>query len=291
MNRKPYPLFILLLAMLLNGMGVYGQIITTVAGNGLSGYSGDNGVATAASMFPVAVAVDLSHNIYIADEFALRKVFTSGIITTIAGNGISGESGDGGPATSALIDHPSGLILDASGNIFFTEFAKCRIRKISPSGIITTVAGNGTCGYSGDNGAASAAMITEPIGITIDNSGNLYFADAYRIRRVSTSGIITTIAGNGIYGYSGDGGPATAAMLYEAGGVAVDGSGNIYIADWANNRIRRVSSVGIISTIAGNGIKGCIGDGVPATSAEIYPWGLVVDHFGNLFFSDYLILL
>ena len=267
-------------------------IITTVAGNGAGGYSGDGGPATNASLCaPLGVAVDASGNLYIADwcNQRIRKVDTSGIITTVAGNGAGGYSGDGGPATNASLWWPSGVAVDASGNLYIAEVGNQRIRRVDTSGIITTVAGNGTAGYSGDGGPATNARLCWPSDVAVDASGNLYIADWYnhRIRKVDTSGIITTVAGNGTASYSGDGGPATNASLRYPHGVAVDVNGNLYIADYDNHRIRTVDPLGIITTVAGNGTEGYSGDGGPATNARLqYPSGVTVDTSGNLYIAD-----
>ena len=306
-------------------------IITTVAGNGTYGYSGDGGPATNASLrAPSDVAVDASGNLYIADSanhcirkvdtagiittvagmshpsdvavdasgnlyiaevdaHRISKVDTSGIITTVAGNGAGGYSGDGGPATNASLWWPSGVAVDASGNLYIAEVGNQRIRRVDTSGIITTVAGNGTAGYSGDGGPATNARLCWPSDVAVDASGNLYIADWYnhRIRKVDTSGIITTVAGNGTASYSGDGGPATNASLRYPHGVAVDVNGNLYIADYDNHRIRTVDPLGIITTVAGNGTEGYSGDGGPATNARLqYPSGVTVDTSGNLYIAD-----
>ena len=268
-------------------------VITTVAGNGTYGYSGDGGSATAAELYwPSSVAVDASGNLFIADNWnnRIRKVSTSGVITTVAGNGTSGYNGDGGSADSAELSNPYGVAVDASGNLFIADWGNNRIRKVSTSGIITTVAGNGTSGYSGDGGSADSAELYYPVGVAVDASGNLFIADEYnhRIRKVSTSGVITTVAGKiGAGGYSGDGGSATAAELSTPLGVAVDASGNLFIADKLNNRIRKVSTSGIITTVAGNGTRGYSGDGGSADSAELnYFSGVAVDASGNLFIAD-----
>ena len=193
-----------------------------------------------------------------------------GIINTIAGNGIPIDTGDGGHATAAAINSPMGVAIDSSGNVYIAEYSHC-IRKINSSGIISTIAGNYTPGYTGDGGAATAAQLFAPYGVAIDRSGNVYIADKGNnvIRKVNTSGIISTIAGNGIAGYSGDGGAATAAELNTPTGVAVDRSGNVYIADYYNSRIRKVNSSGVISTFAGNGIGGYSGDGAPTRSESV----------------------
>jgi len=267
-------------------------IITTVAGNGSAGYSGDGGAATHASLSdPDGVAVDALGNLFVVDlgNNRIRKVDTNGIITTVAGNGIAGFSGDGGAATQASLDESYGIAVDGFGNLFIADTDNNRIRKVNASGIITTVAGNGSSGYSGDGGAADSASLNDPYGVAVDGSGNLFIADLgnNRIREVNTSGIITTVAGNGNAAYYGDGGAATNASLDECYGVAVDGFGNLFIADLGNNRVRTVDTNGIITTLAGNGIAGYSGDGGAATNANLdEPYGATVDASGNLFITD-----
>ncbi|MGA2340187.1 MAG: NHL repeat-containing protein, partial [Terracidiphilus sp.] len=245
-------------------------VISTVAGDGQEGFSGDGGAATSAALYyPVGVAVDGSGNIYIADcdNERIRKVTAStGVITTVAGTGTAGYSGDGGAAISAKLDAPEGVTVDANGNIYIADEANQRIRKVTAStGIITTVAGIGTAGYSGDGGAATSAKLNYPQGVAVDANDDIYIADFQnsRIRKVSAStGVITTVAGTGAAGYSGDDGAATSAKLDEPEGVAVDALGNIYIADTFNYRIREVTvSTGIINTVAGDGSEGYSGDG------------------------------
>jgi uncharacterized protein (TIGR03437 family) len=281
-------------------------IITTVAGNGAQTSSGDGGPATSASLAPWGVAVDASGSLFIADPFnnRIRKVSASGIITTVAGNGTQGFSGDGGPAISAFLNNPEGVAVDASGNLFIADSGNSRIRKVSASGIITTVAGNGSGSFAshpGDGGPATSVPLS-PFGVAVDASGNLFIADSGngRIRKVSASGIITTVAGGGNGSFSGDGGPATSASLQGPFGVTVDASANLFIADSLNNRIRKVSASGIITTVAGSGSVdvftpqagwsrngGFSGDGGPATSALLNnPMGVAVDASGNLFIAD-----
>ena len=227
---------------------LHGQIISTVAGNGTYGYSGDGGQATAASLTgPNGIAFDGAGNMYIAGggNNVIRKVTPAGIISTIAGTGIAGFFGDGGYATSARLYNPSGIAVDASGNIYFSDCYNYRIRKINTSGIISTIAGNGSFSLSGDGGPATAAGMIFPKYLAIDGPGNLYLTDSNgtTVRKISTAGIITTVAGSGTYGYSGDGGPATAAALADASGLAVDGSGNLFIAD-AGNYVNCLSALG-----------------------------------------------
>ena len=268
--------------------------INTVAGNGTAGYLGDNGLATAASLsVPEAVAIDAAGNIYVADTFnnVIRKIAAStGYISTVAGIGTQGYSGDGGPATIAELYLPTGVAVDAVGNIYFAD--NQRIRKVTAStGIITTVAGSGVQGYSGDGGPAASAELNWPWAVAIDSAGNIYFTDTdnQRIRKVAVStGIITTVAGTGTPGYSGDGGPATSAQLNSPFGIGVDAAGNIYFADYFNSRVRKVTaSTGDISTVAGNGTQGFYGDGATATSAKMYyPTSVAVDTVGNLYIAD-----
>ena len=261
-------------------------VIATVAGNGTSGFSGDNGPATSATLSaPWAFAVDSAGNLYIADtdNYRIRQV-SNGVIATMAGNGTPGFSGDNGPATSAQLNFPSGVVVDSTGNLYIADTFNYRIRQVT-NGVITTVAGGGTYGFSGDNGPATNAQLYNPYGVAVDSAGNLYIADAnnYRIRKV-TNGVITTVAGNGTYGFSGDNGPATNAQLYNPYGVAVDSAGNLYIADTTNNRIRKVSN-GVITTVAGGGAS--LDDNGPASSAQLNgPTAVAVDSAGNLYIAD-----
>jgi trimeric autotransporter adhesin len=267
-------------------------IISTVAGNGTSGYSGDRGPATAAKLSgPTGVAVDSAGNLYIADinNNRIRKVTTAGIISTVAGNGTRGYSGDGGPATAAKINNPTGVAVDSAGNLYIVDSQNDRIRKVTTSGIISTAAGNGIRGYSGDGGQATAAQLSNPQGVAVDSGGNLYiaFLGNSRIRKVTAAGIISAVAGNGTGGYGGDGGVATAAQLRGPTGVAVDSAGNLYIADYGNKRIRKVTTAGIIRTVAGNGYWGRDGDTGPATAMQLYnPTGVAVDSAGNLYIAE-----
>jgi sugar lactone lactonase YvrE len=271
--------------------------ISIVAGNGTSGYSGDGSAATSAEFkHPSGLGIDSAGNIYIADKnnCRIRKVtVATGVIATVAGNGTCSYTGDGGLATSAEIHNPSSNIaFDSSGNWYFGDIYNYRVREVNAStGIITTVAGNGTAGYSGDGGAATSAEIDNPSGVALDSSGNIYISDSADqvIRKVTVStGIISTVAGTGTYGYSGDGGPAIDAKINNPGGLAVDPAGNIYIADNNNNRIRVVNAAsGTISTVAGNGTGGYAGDGGSATAAELnIPADIALDSAGNMYIGD-----
>src|ERR1022692_3677373 len=251
-----------------------GYFMVTVAGNGSGGFGGDGGPATSAQLpGPAGVATDATGNLFVADwsNCRIRKVASSGIITTVAGTGACGFGGDGRLATAAYLHSPGGVAVDAVGNLFVADTYNNRIRKVSAGGIITTVAGTGTAGFSGDGGLAMAAQMSSPAGVLVDAAGNLFIADAgnQRIRKVSAGGIITTVAGTGTAGFSGDGGPATDAQLSVPYGVAVDAFGNLFIADTGNQRIRTVSASAIIATIAGTGIQGSSGDGGPAIDSRL----------------------
>jgi len=266
-------------------------VITTMAGTGVNGYAGDGGPATSAQFsYPARVAVDAVGNLYIADysNNRVRRV-SAGIITTVAGTGTGGFAGDGGPATAAQLNGPRDLVLDASGNLYIADLGNQRIRRVSPTGTITTVAGNGVPGYSGDGGLATLAQLSNPGAVAADEVGNFYIADIenHRVRRVSPAGIITTVAGTGTPGFSGDGGPAMSAQLNRPASVALDGTGNLYIAELVNHRIRRLSlSSGIITTVAGTGVNGYSGDGGPASSAQLsWPSSLAVDTAGRVYFT------
>jgi len=271
-------------------------IITTVAGNGTKGFGGDGGLATSAFLYnPGGVFVDSQGNIFIADSYnhRIRKVnYSTGIITTVAGNGTAEYGGDGGLATSANLNFPYGVFLDTQGNIFIADSLNNAIRKVNNStGIITTVAGKGIAGRQGDGGLATSANLYYPTGVFVDSQGNIFIADNVnnRIRIVNnTNGIITTVVGNENQGYGGDGGLATNATLYKPYGVFVDSQGNIFIADSMNQRVRKVNySTGIITTVAGNGTPGYGGDGGLAINANLnYPYGVFVDSQENIFIAD-----
>jgi uncharacterized protein (TIGR03437 family) len=240
-----------------------GGVIATVAG-GVPGYFGDGGPANSAGLFyPQGIALDETGNLFIADtmDSVIRMVSPAGTISTVAGNGKTGYSGDGGPAASASLNHPTAVAVDSAGNLFIGDSDNNRIRKVTRGGTIATVAGNGTAGYSGDGGSATAAKLNtasvpgsvpvgdggslNPGGLAVDGAGNLFIADYHnnRIRKVSPGGTITTVAGDGMAGYAGDGGLATSASLYGPWGIALDSAGNLLIADSANNRVRQVAGV------------------------------------------------
>jgi len=273
-----------------------GQIINTVAGSGWHSppYSGDGSQATNACLNqPANMFVDRFGNIFIADadNNVIRKVDASGIITTIAGNGFPGFTGDGGPATNAELYIPTGVVVDNSGNILIADLQNYRIRKVNTSGIITTIAGNGNCCFATDGGLADTSTVIA-IDIALDLAGNIYFSTwmDHRIRKISaTTGIISTVAGTGVLGFSGDGGPATLATFNRTSGLAVDDTGNIYIADSYNNRVRKVNTSGIINTIAGHGLYGgSTGDGGLADTATLdYPHDVAIDTLGNLYVTEY----
>jgi uncharacterized protein (TIGR03437 family) len=265
--------------------------IGTVAGNATYRYTGDGGNAISATLVPAGVATDSSGNLYIADtgNNRIRKVTSAGIISTIVGNGLPSFSGDGGPAINAGLSGPRGVFVDAGNNLYIADTGNNRIRKVTPNGAITTFAGLGPAGFSGDNGPANKAQLFRPYAMVVDGAGNVIIADSWnnRIRKVTPDGNITTIAGNGYSSFGGDGGPATSAALFGPFGVAVDRGGNIYIADINNFRIRKVTPTGAISTIAGAPIPGFAGDGGPASHAQFdSPYAVAVDGAGNLFVSD-----
>ena len=221
-------------------------IITTFAGTGVAGSSGDGGAATSAQLHgPTGVTVDNNGNLYIVDpnNRKIRMVTSTGIMTTFAGTGVAGSSGDGGKATSAQLNGPSGVGTDSSGNLYIVDNGNQKIRMVNNVGIITTFAGTGTLGFSGDGGSATSAKLFEPQCVATDVSGNVYISDFYmnKIRMVNGAGIITTIAGTGAYGFSGDGGAATSAQFNSPWGVSADTHGNVFIADRFNNKIRMVS--------------------------------------------------
>ena len=270
-------------------------IITTYAGSGTIS-SGDGGAATSAQLDqPMGTAVDAAGNLYIADTYdqIVRRVdAATGVITTVAGTGTEGFGGDGGAATAALLDTPMGVAFDPDGNLLIADTLNCRVRRVDKTtGIITTIVGNGTLSYSGDNGPAISATIARPAALVFDSAGDLYIADTdnYRIRRVdAASGNITTVAGNGTFGYNGDNGPATGAELSVVSGVALDGANDVYISDTTDQLIRRVdATTGVITTVAGTeSVDNSTGDGGLATSGSLYyPGAIALDGAGDLFIT------
>ncbi|MEK7476231.1 MAG: hypothetical protein AAB152_11450 [Candidatus Coatesbacteria bacterium] len=293
--------FITFGVLLATALPASGGNISTVAGTGMWGYSGDGLQATSAQLYyPWDVALDSAGNLFIADtrNYRIRRVdHATGVISTVAGITGGGYNGDGIPATSARLQWPNGVALDSAGNLYISDTWNHLIRRVDAgSGLITTVAGSMTAtgGYNGDGILATSARLNTPGGITVDGTGNLFIADTYNhlVRRVdAVSGLITTVAGSttATGGYNGDGIPATASRLYWPEDVAFDAGGNLYIGDWGNSRVRRVdAATGRISTVAGRGFWGYDGDGIPATSAELNGVGsVVVARDGILYIGDF----
>jgi hypothetical protein len=280
--------------------------VVTVAGGGMD--LGDGGPATSAGFCQTSdVALDQGGNMYIADAglgcngpgaHTVRKVDPNGVITTVAGTGEPGFSGDGGPATSAQLNGPISVATDGEGNLYIADLFNYRIRKVDPDGTITTIAGTGERGYSGDGGLATAARLFAPAeelvtarsifpgGMAFDPQGNLYVADGGAVRKIDVSGTITTVAGTGVPGFSGDGGPATEAKV-TAVDVAVDPEGNLFLSDFTS-RVRKIDREGIITTVAGTGVRGKGTDGAPATSVPLHdPLGIAVVPDGTLFIAEH----
>jgi hypothetical protein len=264
------------------------DIISSFAGVGSPGRSGDGGLATSAYfMWADCLAFDKAGNLYIGDYSRIRKIDTFGMISTIAGDTIRGLSGDGGPATAALLGQPTSIVVDSNGNIFFSDGIYNVLRKINNSGVISLYAGTGIAGYSGDGGLATAAQFSDFSALAADRAGNIYVGDGsnYRIRRIdAATNIVTTIGGNGIAGYTGDGGPAISAKLDFPMALAFDAAGNLFAATGV--RIRKIDPSNIISTAAGNGAIPCSGDGGNPLLAGMSPGWLVFDSCGNLFIAD-----
>ena len=272
----------------------------TVAGTGEAGYAGDNGPARAAVLnAPQGLAVDGQGELLIADTLnsRVRKVDRAGVITTVAGIGLPGFSGDGGPATEARLSSPGGVALGFGDTFYVSDSGNNRVREVLPDGTISTVAGTGAAGYAGDGGLATGAILDAPAGIAVDSEANLYIADSLndRIRRVDVAGFITTVAGTGTQGFSGDGGKASFAQIYLATGpltgagqgLAVDSEGNLYLADALNNRVREVLLDGRITTQIGSGQLGFAGDdGPPGSSNLDLPLSVAVGRDGRIFVAD-----
>ncbi|MEZ5401810.1 MAG: hypothetical protein R2729_19205 [Bryobacteraceae bacterium] len=271
---------------------------TTIAGAGTAGYSGDGGPASAARINqPFAIAVDSTGAIYFTDtsNHRIRRI-VNGTITTFAGTGRAGFSGDDGPASAAQINSPAGIVIDPAGNIIFVDAGNERIRRIQPDGVIKTIAGTGRRGFSGDGGPALLADL-DPGWLALDREGNLFFTNDgtalglaggnRRVRRIDRNQIVTTVAGSGASGDNGDGGPATAAGFGRIAGIAVDAMNNLFIASYSGDRIRRVGPNGIVTTYAGSGQGGFSGDDGPALQARINaPAGIALDAEGNLYIAD-----
>lgn len=264
------------------------QIVYRVAGTCVLGFSGDG---LAAAMVPIGnvdgLAVDKAGNVYFTESNRVRKVSTTGIINTIAGTFTPGFSGDGGPAINCSFDTPKGITIDTIGNLYVCDLGNARIRIIDTNGIITTYAGTGINGTSGDGGSALLADISLTESITVDRFKNIYFgSNNSTIRKINSSGVISTVAGTGVGGFSGDGGNALLALISIVTGIECDDSGNIYFADFANRRVRKISTSGVITTIGGNGISGYSGTGGLAVNASISVRDVVVDAFGNVFIVE-----
>ncbi len=280
-------------ALLLSGpiaVAVYSQTVTTVAGSGIAGSSGDNGPATQAKIETAhGVAVDGQGNVYIADtrNHRVRKV-VKGNITTVAGTGQEGFSGDGGPGTAAQLSFPRGVAVDKQGNLYISDTGNSRIRRVSAGGTISTIAGTGVAGFDGDGGPATNAQLNYPRGLVLDSEGNLYVADSwnFRIRRITTAGTIETVAGNGSSGPFGDGRAATSASLGLIDALAFDGRGNLYLSDQYQHTIRKVVADGTIATVVGGGFGPASDGGLAAAATLKFPKGLAADSEGNLFLAD-----
>lgn len=267
-------------------------MIHTVAGTGNSGFAGDGGPANKALLkMPAGLHIDKKGDLYIADRenHRVRKVDRKGIITTVAGNGTAGFSGDGGPATGASLNLPSGVVTDSKGNLYISDRSNNRVRVVSPKGIIKTWAGNGNEGYYNDNGPAVNATLDKPFGLAMDSKDNLYIADRgnNRVRKVTPDGIITTYGGDGGFYFIGDNGPAYRASLAGPTGVALDKKGNLYIADNYNNRVRMIDTLGMIRTVAGTGTQEYNGDSEVARETNLSKvFAVAVDNRDNLIVVD-----
>jgi trimeric autotransporter adhesin len=282
-----------LIALILFPLLSQGQIISTIGGTHVAGYTGNGGPATDAKIYhPNQITLDAAGNIYIAetDNNVVRMINTAGVISLVAGNNTAGFSGDGGPATAAQLDAPIAVRFDNAGNMYIPTVDDNRIRKVDAAGIITTVAGNGTAGATGDGGMADTATFDGPFCIAFDASGDMFIADLYnnKIRKIDmTTGIVSTVAGTGIGGYSGNGGPATVANLDGPIDLVFDRAGNMLVAEINNSIIRKIAPDGTISTVTGNGIAGYSGDGGPASAAKLkYPYALCLDTADNIYISD-----
>jgi hypothetical protein len=279
--------------------------VTTYAGSGTAGYSGDNGPPGEATLnHPTQLAFYSDGSLYIADagNNVVRKITPAGIITTVAGTGVAGYNGDNVLATNAWLNFPDSIALDTQGNLYIADAGNNRIRKVSTSGVITTVAGNGNGGYNGDNLLAIDAELNEPTRVVVDTAGDLFISDLLnnRIREVDSLGsMISTLAGSGVAGFQGDNGPATTAELDNPVSLALDASGDVYIADLMNYRIRVVNrqtgaisvfgvtlQPGDIATVVGGGTQSDVDPGGYQQVSLSFPTGLIMDTVGNLYFAD-----
>jgi hypothetical protein len=282
----------LALVALACAVSVSARNISTIAGNSISGSAGDGGAAVDANIRGAnGLALDRFGNVYIADSLnhKVRKVTLDGKISTVAGMGTAGFSGDGAAATKAMLNYPVMLAFNAAGELLISDYGNHRIRRVGLDGNISTIAGTGTEGFAGDGGAATAAQLNNPIGIAVASDGSVYVSDTqnHRIRKIATNSIITTVAGTGTLGFAGDGGIATAAQLNYPGAIVFDAAGVLYIADYANNRVRYILSDNTIATLTGNGTAGFAGDGGDATLAQISgPFALSVGPNGNVLIAD-----
>jgi DNA-binding CsgD family transcriptional regulator/sugar lactone lactonase YvrE len=277
-----------------------GPRIVTVAGTGQRAFSSDGHLASASALVhPLALAVGQAGEIYIAEGNRIRKVNTDGLITTFAGTGTAGNIGDGGPAVQAQLDLPQGLAVDSAGNVYIADTLNHRVRRVGTDGMITTFAGTGQAGYAGDGKPGPVAELNLPTGLTIGFGDTLFIADTGNnvVRQIALDGAIHTVAGTGEAGYRGDPGDALDAVLHAPGGIAFDGEGNLYIADTLNQRVRRVDVNGQIGAVAGTGASGYLGDGRPASLADLnlasnplggMGQGLAVDSQGDIFIADAL---
>ncbi|MGW7094898.1 NHL domain-containing protein [Streptomyces sp. NPDC054874] len=267
--------------------------ISTIAGTGAAGFRGENESAVSAQLNgPYDVAVDSTGALYFSDysNHRVRKVATDGKISTVAGTGAAGPGGDGGPANKAQLNCPRQVAVDSADAVYIADSGNQRVRKVTAEGVISTVAGTGAAGSAGDGGSAVKAQLNRPFGVAFDSYGALYIAEygGNRVRKVTAEGNISTVIGTGVAGSGGDGGPATKAQLKTPFGVTVDDTDAVYVADSGNQRVRKVTAEGEISTVAGTGAAGSAGDGTPATKAQLnQPYGLAVDSAGALYIAEY----